>query len=110
MRHLRPVTYNFRLPSEYPEDFPYYDAEDKNPKTDKLQHGIIAQEVKEAMTAEGNDTFNGYELANDGVHSVSESNFIYPMIKAMQELSAKVDALETENTALKERVQELENE
>jgi hypothetical protein len=108
INRLRPVTYNFRLPSEYPEDFPYYDAENKNPKTDQLQHGIIAQEVKEAMTAEGNDTFNGYQLANDGVHSVSESNFIYPMIKAMQELSAKVDALETENTALKARVTTLE--
>ena len=108
INRLRPVTYNFRLPSEYPEDFPYYDAEDKNPKTDVLQHGIIAQEVKAAMEAEGNDTFNGYQLANDGVHSVSESNFVYPMIKAMQELSAKVDALETENTALKARVKTLE--
>ena len=110
INRLRPVTYNFRLPSEYPEDFPYYDAEDKNPKTDVLQHGIIAQEVKAAMEAEGNDTFNGYQLANDGVHSVSESNFVYPMIKAMQELSAKVDSLETENTALKARVETLENE
>ena len=60
------------------------------------------------MTAEGNDTFNGYELANDDVHSVSESPFIYPMIKAIQELSAKVDALETEMTALKARVTTLE--
>ena len=109
INRLRPVTYNFRLPSEYPEDFPYYDAENKNPKTDQLQHGILAQEVKAAMTAEGNDTFNGYQLANDGVHSVSESNFVYPMIKAMQELSAKVDALETENTALKARVKTLED-
>ena len=32
INRLRPVTYNFRLPSEYPEDFPYYDPEDKNPK------------------------------------------------------------------------------
>ena len=109
INRLRPVTYNFRLPSEYPEDFPYYDPEDKNPKTDALQHGIIAQEVKTAMEAEGNDTFNGYQLANDGVHSVSESNFVYPMIKAMQELSAKVDALEAENTALKARVKTLED-
>jgi outer membrane murein-binding lipoprotein Lpp len=30
------------------------------------------------------------------------------MIKAMQELSAKIDALETENTALKARVTTLE--
>jgi len=108
INRLRPVTYNFKLPSEYPEDFPYYDAEDKNPKTDKLQHGIIAQEVKEAMTAEGNDTFNGYDLANDGIHSISEEPFIYPMINAIKELSSKIDALETENTALKARVATLE--
>jgi hypothetical protein len=108
INRLRPVTYNFKLPSEYPTDFPYYDAEDKNPKTDKLQHGIIAQEVKEAMTAEGNDTFNGYELANDGIHSISEEPFIYPMINAIKELSSKIDALETENTALKARVATLE--
>ena len=108
INRLRPVTYNFRLPSEYPEDFPYYNAEDKNPKTDKLQHGIIAQEVKTAMTAEGNTTFNGYELANDGVHSISEEPFIYPIINAIKELSTKIDTLETENTALKARVTTLE--
>ena len=100
INRLRPVTYNFRLPSEYPEDFEYYDANDKNAKTDKLQHGIIAQEVKAAMDAEGNTTFNGYQLANDGVHSVSESNFVYPMIKAIQELSAKIDALTARVTTL----------
>jgi len=109
INRLRPVTFNFRKASEYPEDFIYYDATNKNSKDDTItHHGLIAQEVKAAMDAESCTTFEGYELANDGVHSVSEGNFIYPMIKAIKELSAKVDALETENTALKARVTTLE--
>ena len=109
INRLRPVTFNFRKSSEYPQDFIYYDETDKNSKDDTItHHGLIAQEVKAAMDAENNTSFKGYELANDGVHSVSEGNFIYPMIKAIKELSAKVDALETENTALKARVTTLE--
>ena len=33
-----------------------------------------------------------------------------PLVKAVQELSAKVDALETENTAIKARLDALEAE
>ena len=109
INRLRPVTFNFRKASEYPEDFIYYDATNKNSKDDTItHHGLIAQEVKAAMDAESNTTFKGYDLANDGVHSISEGNFVYPLIKAVKELSAKVDALETENTALKARVTTLE--
>ena len=110
INRLRPVTFNFRKASEYPEDFIYYDATNKNSKDDTItHHGLIAQEVKAAMDAESNTTFKGYDLANDGVHSISEGNFVYPLIKAVKELSAKVDALETENTALKARVKTLED-
>ena len=110
INRLRPVTFNFKKASEYPEDFPYYDETDVNSKDDTItHHGLIAQEVKASMDAESNTTFKGYKLANDGVHSVSESNFVYPLIKAVQELSAKVDALESENTALKARVKTLED-
>ena len=109
INRLRPVTFNFRKASEYPEDFIYYDATNKNSKDDTItHHGLIAQEVKAAMDAESNTTFKGYDLANDGVHSISEGNFVYPLIKAVKELSEKVDALETENTALKARVTTLE--
>ena len=56
-------------------------------------HGLIAQEVKAAMDKVGNSTFNGWEDTVDG-QAVSREMFITPLIKAVQELSAKVKALE----------------
>tara|TARA_Y100000310_G_C20536352_1_gene741054 strand:- start:41 stop:1135 length:1095 start_codon:yes stop_codon:yes gene_type:complete len=110
INRLRPVTYNFKKASEYPEDFIYYDETDANSKDDTItHHGLIAQEVKAAMDAESNTSFKGYELANDGVHSVSEGNFIYPLVKSIQELSTKVKSLEEENTSIKARLTALEN-
>jgi len=110
INRLRTVTYNFKKASEYPEDFIYYDETDANSKDDTItHHGLIAQEVKAAMDAESNTSFKGYELANDGVHSISEGNFIYPLVKSVQELSTKVKSLEEENTSIKARLTALEN-
>jgi len=92
---LRPVTYKWRKPSEYPTDFIYYNADDEYSKnTAATQYGIIAQEVKAAMDAESNTTFNGYTLSNDGTHAISEAQFVFPLIKAVQELSARLKTLE----------------
>ena len=55
-------------------------------------HGLIAQEVKSAMDKVGNTTFNGWEDSVDG-QAVSREMFITPLIKAVQELSAKLEDL-----------------
>ena len=44
------------------------------------------------MDSVGNTTFNGWEEGQDG-QAVSREMFITPLIKAVQELSIKVDEL-----------------
>ena len=63
---------------------------------------MIAQEVKTALDSAGVSTFNGWKEAADGVQGLSSEAFIFPLIKAVQELSA-------ENKALSDRITTLEN-
>ena len=51
-------------------------------------HGLVAQQVKEALEAEGVDTFAGWVEGVDGVQGVSREMFISPLIKAIQEQNA----------------------
>jgi len=73
--------------------------------TDELLYGMIAQEVKEAMDTAGSDAenFSGWGEQSTGEQGLAYSMFVFPLIKAVQELSekndelaAKVDALENE--------------
>ena len=66
-----------------------------------LQVGVIAQEIKEVLP-------KCVKEETTGVLSVDPDNLTWHMIKAIQELSAKNDALETENTAIKSRLDALE--
>ena len=99
---LRPVTYKKKSPSEYPEEFSAYDAKRtgrKNP--DKKHYGFIAQEVKESMDKAGHSEFPVWKENPDGMQELGETEFITPLIKAVQELSAQVDKLNAELSALK---------
>jgi hypothetical protein len=62
----------------------------------RYHHGLIAQEVKSVMDNKGVD-FGGYQdhaiKGGDDVLSIGYSELIAPLIKAIQELNAKVDAL-----------------
>jgi len=80
-----------------------------NMNTTATMHNFIAQEVKAALDKEGVSDFGGWKEDQYGVQQVSREMFIIPLVKAVQELSAKVDTLETENTALKARVKTLED-
>ena len=56
---------------------------------------MIAQEVKEAITDAGaDDYFPGWSEDENGCQMLGYSDFVLPLIKAVQELSAKVTALE----------------
>ncbi len=74
---LRPVSYNL-----------------KNKKNSaKLKYGIIAQEVQEVLKESGNEDFAG--ITDKGEYLGADYvQFIAPLIKAVQELSAKVEELE----------------
>ena len=70
---------------------------------DATMHGLIAQEVKEALDDVGVDTFSGWKERKDGSQTVSREMFITPLINAVQELSEKVKSQQKEIEELKKR-------
>ena len=105
---LRTVTFQWRPAEERPEEwghFHYDKDEDGNDIGEKLysetdtetvHHGMIAQEVKAALDTAGvnGENFEGWKAGKNGEQGVAPSAFVYPLIKAVQELSSKVEALE----------------
>jgi hypothetical protein len=69
---------------------------DGSKKRSRYHHGLIAQEVKAILDAKGID-FGGFQdhsiAGGDDVLSIGYDELIAPMIKAIQELSARVAAL-----------------
>jgi hypothetical protein len=70
---------------------------DGSKKRRRFHHGLIAQEVKAVLDAKGID-FGGFQdhsiKGGDDVLSIGYEELIAPMLKAIQELSAKVAELE----------------
>ena len=60
---------------------------------EKVWNGLIAQEVKSAMDSTG-ESFSGWSENYKGKQGVQYSTMVIPLIKAVQELSAKVEELE----------------
>lgn len=68
-------------------------------KRSRYHHGLIAQEVKSVIDSSGVDFggFQDHKLAGgDDVLSLGYEELIAPLIKAVQELTARVDTLESE--------------
>jgi hypothetical protein len=57
-------------------------------------YGLVAQEVKAALDTHGITDFAGWDEDVEGKQQISREMFVIPLIKAVQELSAKVTALE----------------
>ena len=91
---LRSVSFTYKAPCDYPKEWTSYNADKKEPRTKDEQHGILAQDVKKALDNAGVDTFAGWSEDPDGCQRIGESAFVMPLIKAVQELSAKVEELE----------------
>ena len=91
---IRPVTYKHKSPSEFPKEWNAYNENDKEPMGgDKVIHGLIAQEVKQALDKQGIDTFSGWDVNLDGRQNVSFEAFVLPLIKSVQELSIEINKL-----------------
>jgi hypothetical protein len=60
----------------------------------RTHYGLIAQEVKEALQEAGVSDFGGWVEKEDSTQALRYEEFISPLIKAVQELSARVKALE----------------
>lgn len=114
IKKLRAVDYRWDLREDYRDPMPVDGNEqewqtwvknnqlrnvvkDGSKKRARKHHGIIAQELKELMESSGYD-FGGLQDhsldGGDDVLSVGYDEFIAPLIKAVQELSAKVEILE----------------
>ena len=91
---LRTVTYKWKAPSEVPNTFNNYDANQTEAVHKDKLYGFIAQEVKEALDKHNITDFNGWTQDPDGLQGISYEMFVMPLVKAVQELSAKVTALE----------------
>ena len=110
---LRPVTYNWKQEKDIPVELnAHIEGSTKRYNNDKLNHGFIAQEVKEVIDnhPEIKDGFNMWnEDEADGRQRIGETALVTVLVKAVQELSAKNDSLETSNQALIARIEALEN-
>jgi hypothetical protein len=98
---LRPVTFKWKAKSEIDSSLPDYDANKTTADHTGKMYGLIAQEVKEALDNHNITDFGGHDVLEDsGIQAISQEMFIHPLIKAVQELSAKNDALEARIVAL----------
>jgi hypothetical protein len=111
INNLKPRTFNYKTLGELPDTFrAYKEGSTEVFKSEQMQHGFIAQEVKIAVDADSSikDGFKFWDEREDGSQEVAEAALIPILTKAIQELSAKNDALEAENTAIKARLDALE--
>jgi hypothetical protein len=60
----------------------------------RTHYGLIAQEVKEAIDSAGVEDFGGWVEQEDETQALRYDQFISPLIKAVQELTARVKYLE----------------
>lgn len=102
---LRPVSYRWKVGEKKAiidqEGKPILDADGN--KTHEIRegvrkhYGLISQEVKQALDNSGVDDFAGWvqdDLSDPDSHqSISYEQFIAPLIKSVQELSAEVQTL-----------------
>ena len=101
IKDLRTVTYKWKAPSEMPQEFVHYKADQTEAVHKEKMYGFIAQEVKSILDKHNITDFNGWTVDNEGVQGISYEMFVMPLIKAVHELSAKVETLQSEINALK---------
>jgi len=100
---LRTVTFKWKAKSEIDKDLPDYDETALEPKYDKKMYGLIAQEVKETLDKHNITDSSVWDIEETtGIQSISNDAFVFPLIKAVQELSEQV-------TELKKEIEELKN-
>jgi len=101
---LTPRTFKYKTKGDIPEEFHgYEEGSTESYKNDKTNHGFIAQEVKKVIEAHS-EIQNGFNLwdvrEKTGQQEVAEAALIPLLVKAIQELSTKNDALEARLTNL----------
>lgn len=112
INELRPVDYKWDMREDYKSKMPLNEDEipawlesvrlgninhDGTHIRSRYHHGLIAQEVKEVINTSGVD-FGGFQdhsvSGGEDVLSIGYDELIAPMIKAIQELTARINVLE----------------
>tara|TARA_R100001163_G_C5065842_1_gene203925 strand:+ start:1160 stop:3844 length:2685 start_codon:yes stop_codon:yes gene_type:complete len=96
---LNPVQFNFKGVDDLSDEEDVY-VDYVSSKSSKKFHGFIAQEVEEAAQSVGIESLDGLYVDAKGVYQFGATAFIQPMVKAIQELSSKIDSLESRLAAL----------
>ena len=99
INELRPITFNWKASQDISDTMIEHDPDKNNMDTTTVIDGLVAQEVKAAMDKHDMDNFSGWKerpnrLNKEKTQQISKEAFVMPLIKAVQELSAKVKALE----------------
>ena len=99
INELRPVTFNWKASQDVSNTMVEHNPNKNLMNTTVTIDGLIAQEVKSAMDKHNINNFGGWKERQNNedkekTQTLSKEAFVMPIIKAIQELSAKVKALE----------------
>ena len=98
IKDLRPVTFKWKKEKDLPTSHrAYVEGSESRTINDYTNHGFIAQEVKAVIDAhseikDGFDMWSTDEQADGGRQRLGEASLMPIMVKAVQELSTKLDA------------------
>jgi hypothetical protein len=98
IKALRTVTYKWKAPSELDASLSEHDSNKTSADYTNKMYGFIAQEVKQAMDDNSVTDFAGWvvdETSEDDKQGISYEMFVVPLVKAIQELEARIAALES---------------
>ena len=94
IKGLRTVIFNWKAPSEFPKEWKAYNPNDTTPVTPNKKMGLIAQEVKAVIDELGIKHYDStWGEKPDGQQEIGPSDYIYPLIKAVQEQQALIESL-----------------
>ena len=95
---LKPVKYKFRPNKDYAKEFgideEFIIESLPKEKAERVHDGLIAQDVKEVIDEMG-ISFSGWGEDIVGRQRLGYTDFIAPLIKAVQELSAQIEELKS---------------
>ena len=97
INELRPVTFRWKKEKDVPIDLKAHGSgSEKRVMNGKYNHGFIAQEVKEVLDKNPDikDGFDMWTEDADGRQRIGEGSLVPLLVKAIQELSTKITALE----------------
>jgi len=122
INQLQPVTYNLdldamdnllgidkakkeKLEKDMPQDLKDKSEKAKKDKEAQVQTGFVAQDVEKTAKSIGYN-FSGVNVDEKGIYSLSYAEFVVPLVKAVQELSAQNEQLQRQIDELKSLLKE----